>query len=88
MDEINGQSLEIEDKLNTINLANETSVLMTVLCQKLGLEPKKTTQTTFLQAFSKLQSDSLDAQKYMQEKYMLANSTPVKERKTRLKKIG
>lgn len=55
---------------------------MTLLCQKLSLDPKTTTHNQFVTAFTDLQKQSLEDQKYMQEQFMLSSvpKTP-KERK-------
>lgn len=72
----------INKQISIVNRANETSVLMSVLCEKLGLEPSTTTHQKFVQAFSDLQKASLEAQKELQEKF-IATPIPEKRRKTR-----
>lgn len=70
------------EQIRTVNRANEASVLMSVLCEKLGLEPSTTTHQTFVQSFSDLQKASLEAQKELQEKF-ISTPVPQKMRKTR-----
>lgn len=73
---------QISDLLKTVSDANEASVLMTVLLQKMGLEPKTTTHNEFVDKFSTLQKASLDAQKVLNDYYMLAQPA-VKQPKKR-----
>lgn len=68
--------------IETVNRANECSVLMSVLCEKMGLTPSTTTHQTFIQSFSDLQKASLEAQKELQEKF-ISTPVPQKMRKTR-----
>lgn len=77
---------EIQEKLDIISLANETSVLMALLCEKLKLTPQTTTHQQFVEAFTDVQKKRLDAEKYMQEQFMLSNNP--KTRKKREKKEG
>lgn len=77
---------EIQEKLDIISLANETSVLMALLCEKLKLTPQTTTHQQFVDAFTTVQKQRLDAEKYMQEQFMLSNNP--KTRKRREKKEG
>jgi len=68
--------------IETVNRANECSVLMSVLCEKLGLKPSETTHQSFVESFSQLQNASLEAQKELQQKF-IATPIPQKMRKTR-----
>lgn len=68
--------------IETVNRANECSVLMSLLCEKLGLTPSTTTHQAFVEEFSKLQNASLEAQKELQQKF-IATPVPQKMRKTR-----
>lgn len=70
------------EQIQIVNRANETSVLMAVLCEKLQLVPQETTHQKFVQAFSDLQKASLEAQKELQEKF-ITTPVPQKVRKTR-----
>lgn len=72
--------------ISTVNVANECSVLMTVLCEKLKLDPRQTTHTNFVKEFTDLQSRSLEAQKYLQEKFIVA-PVPEKMRKKRMTNV-
>lgn len=75
---------EVQSRLDIISQANETSVLMAVLMEKLGLPQRTTTHQQFIEAFTTLQKNRLDAEKYMQEQFMLGQQ--IKTRKTRTKK--
>lgn len=78
------QPEEIQAKLDIISKANETSVLMALLCEKLGLNPRTTTHADFVNAFTEVQKQRLDAEKYMQDQFVL--SQDVKTRKSRTAK--
>lgn len=71
----------MEKKLATINKANECSVLMTLLCEKMGLIPTKTTHNIFVETFANLQKESLEYQEELQEIYM--STTTTKQKKPR-----
>jgi len=73
---------DIQAKLDIISLANETSVLMALLCEKLGLKPQTTTHKDFVDAFTNLQKERLDSEKYMQEQFMLSNSPKTRKQRT------
>lgn len=79
-------SENLGEKLALINKANEASVLMTLLCEKLGLNPQSTTHMEFVNAFSALQKQSLEYQKEIQEMYIAANPLGIKARKPRISK--
>lgn len=73
---------KVAEQIQTVNRANEVSVLMSVLCEKMGLKPETTTHQNFVQSFSDLQKASLEAQKELQEKF-ISTPVPQKLRKTR-----
>lgn len=73
---------QIRSDIETVNRANETTVLMQLLCEKLGLKPSETTHQALIQNFADLQKASLEAQKRLQEKFITA-PVPQKVRKTR-----
>lgn len=75
---------KMDNKLAVINKANECSVLMTLLCEKMGLVPTNTTHQVFVETFAELQRKSLEYQKELQEIYI--SSSQVKTRKKRVSK--
>lgn len=75
------EAKEMDEKLAVINKANEASVLMTVLCEKLDLVPNTTTHQQFIERFGEIQRKSLDYQKELQEMYI--STGQVKTRKKR-----
>lgn len=79
------QSEEMKTKLAVINKANECSVLMTLLCEKMGLVPTNTTHVVFVERFAELQTKSLEYQKELQEIYI--STTQTKQRKKRVSKV-
>lgn len=80
------EAREMDEKLAVINKANEASVLMTVLCEKLDLVPNTTTHQQFIERFGEIQRKSLDYQKELQEMYI--STGQVKARKKRVTKIS
>lgn len=77
---------EVAKAIETVNRANETSVLMEVICEKLGMKPQETTHTRFVEAFTGLQKASLEAQKLLQERFM-TTPIPEKRRKKRIPNV-
>lgn len=80
----NNKESQMKEKLATINKANECSVLMKVLCEKLELIPNETTHQMFVEKFAELQKNSLEYQKELQEMYI--STAPQKTKKKRIKK--
>jgi len=74
----------IASLIATVNRANEASVLMTLICEKMGLNPSETTHQSFVQTFSDLQKNSLEAQKELQEKFI---STPVPQKLRKVRQL-
>lgn len=72
---------EIKQAIDVIAKANECGVLMTLLCEKMGLVAHETTQGQFTQAFTELQKARLKAEELMQSQFVMAR--PEKTRKTR-----
>lgn len=79
------EAQEMQDKLDLIKKANECSVLMTLLCQSMGLNPTSTTHNQFIERFAELQNKSLDYQKDLQSKFI---SGITEQPKTRRKKVS
>jgi len=73
---------QVSKDIETVNKANESTVLMSILCEKMGLRPQETTHQAFIQTFSDLQKESLEAQKRLQAKF-ISTPVPPKMRKTR-----
>lgn len=74
-----------KELLQKIDLANECSVIMTLLCEKMGLSPKATTQAVFVSRFTEIQQESLDAQKQLSKQYMNVAAVG-KQKKPRMKR--
>lgn len=76
----------LKENLKKVSLANECSVLMTLLCEKMGLNPQETTHQEFIQKFAGIQTDSLEAEKQLNELYLLGREV-MKPKKKRTKKV-
>lgn len=80
------ESDPFQQNLEIINKANQTDVLMKLLCKELGLIPHQTTHDQFVKVFTDLQKAALEAKKEVQQFYM--SSAPAqKERKKRTPKL-
>lgn len=77
---------EIQEAIRVVNVANETSVLMQTMCDKLGLTSKGLTIVIFAEAFSEIQRKSFEAQKMLAEKFLVI-PTPEKRKRTRIPKV-
>lgn len=76
---------EIKDAMALESLANECSVLMAVLCDKMGLKKRGVTQVEFCERFTEIQTKSLDAMKFLSENFILPKE--IKQRKKRESKV-
>lgn len=86
VDQSETQKALIADAIKKVNIANDTSVLMSVICEKLGLKSEGLTHAEFVEAFTTAQTESLAAQKYLQEKFLVA-PVPEKLRKKRMRNV-
>lgn len=77
---------DITEAVKVVNLANETSVLLSCVCEKLGLKSDGLTHAQFVEKFSEIQAKSLEAQKFLADKFMVA-PVPEKMRKKRIPKV-
>lgn len=68
----------VDHMAKTIALADECSTLMGICCEKLKLDPGKTTHDVFVRSFSTLMKKSLEYRKELQEMYI---STTVPQQK-------
>lgn len=75
---------EMEEEISILNKAEETSTIMTLLCEKLGLVPKETTFEAFRDAFGGLQMKALEIRKEMQSQF-ISSMEAKKPRKKREK---
>lgn len=66
--QISQSHLSQAEKLAVIEKANDANVLMRILCTTMGLSTK-ITHIQFVETFSKLQKDSFEYQKELQEKF-------------------
>jgi len=53
--------------LETVNKADQTSTLMSIICDKLGLDPKKTTQTQLINTFTQAQADGMNSRETLKK---------------------
>ena len=78
------EQIEITQAIEKVNKANEASVLMSLMCNTLGLNAQSTTHVEFVTKFTELQKESIDAQKMLAEKFV---TVPVPEKRRKNAKM-
>lgn len=74
---------EVQEKLDLINKAQEASLLMSILCDKLGLQASKTTPENFIRVFSDLMKQKRDAQNFMEQFFITSEEVKLPKKRKR-----
>lgn len=69
--------------MEKINKADEVSLLMAIICEKLGLEPRKTTHQELIKRFTNLMDEKLQCQQFMNQYFVVNQPTKIPKKRSR-----